>query len=112
MLPGYDRITNKMFVRSKVKSCPNQKSHQNLKIPFLFQVIMFYEHFSELYLIECHLFEKCKPTYNDNLFSVSDFSSKMVKLTPDIIEGAGQYINPIRDRELDLRQKIVNCEVK
>ena len=27
----------------------------------------------------------------------------MVKLTPDIIEGAGQYINPIRDRELDLR---------
>merc|ERR1712226_798986 len=28
---------------------------------------------------------------------------KMVKLTPDIIEGAGQYINPIRDRELDLR---------
>ena len=77
---------------------------------------MFYEHFVELYLIGCHLFEKCKPTYNDkkyfNLFSVSDFSSKMVKLTPDIIEGAGQYINPIRDRELDLRQKIVNCEVK
>jgi len=27
----------------------------------------------------------------------------MVKLTPDLIEGAGQYINPIRDRELDLR---------
>jgi len=27
----------------------------------------------------------------------------MVKLTPDIIEGAGQYINPVRDRELDLR---------
>ena len=30
-------------------------------------------------------------------------SAKMVKLTPDLIEGAGQYINPIRDRELDLR---------
>ena len=28
---------------------------------------------------------------------------KMVKLTVDLIEGAGQYINPIRDRELDLR---------
>ena len=27
----------------------------------------------------------------------------MVKLTPDLIEGAGQYINPIRNRELDLR---------
>ena len=27
----------------------------------------------------------------------------MVKLTVDLIEGAGQYINPIRDRELDLR---------
>jgi len=27
----------------------------------------------------------------------------MVKLTPDLIAGAGQYINPIRDRELDLR---------
>ena len=27
----------------------------------------------------------------------------MVKLTRDLIEGAGQYINPIRDRELDLR---------
>ena len=34
----------------------------------------------------------------------------MVKLTPDIIEGAGQYINPVRDRELDLRS--VNVEVK
>merc|ERR1712233_224483 len=30
-------------------------------------------------------------------------TTKMVKLTPDLIEGAGQYINPIRDRELDLR---------
>ena len=29
--------------------------------------------------------------------------SKMVKCTPDLIECAGQYINPIRDRELDLR---------
>ena len=29
--------------------------------------------------------------------------AKMVKLTVDLIEGAGQYINPIRDRELDLR---------
>ena len=28
---------------------------------------------------------------------------KMVKCTPDLIEGAGQYINPVRDRELDLR---------
>lgn len=27
----------------------------------------------------------------------------MVKCTPDLIEGAGQYINPARDRELDLR---------
>jgi len=27
----------------------------------------------------------------------------MVKLTPDLIEAAGQYINPVRDRELDLR---------
>lgn len=27
----------------------------------------------------------------------------MVKLTPDLIANAGQYINPIRDRELDLR---------
>ena len=27
----------------------------------------------------------------------------MVKCTPDLIECAGQYINPIRDRELDLR---------
>ena len=34
----------------------------------------------------------------------------MVKLTPDIIEGAGQYINPVRDRELDLRS--VNVGVK
>ena len=31
----------------------------------------------------------------------------MVKLTPDIIEGAGQYINPVRDRELDLRWESV-----
>ena len=31
----------------------------------------------------------------------------MVKLTPDIIEGAGQYINPIRDRELDLRFDLI-----
>merc|ERR1712098_841834 len=30
-------------------------------------------------------------------------TTKMAKLTPDLIEGAGQYINPIRDRELDLR---------
>lgn len=27
----------------------------------------------------------------------------MVKLTPDLIESAAQYINPVRDRELDLR---------
>jgi len=27
----------------------------------------------------------------------------MVKCTSDLIEGAGQYINPVRDRELDLR---------
>lgn len=27
----------------------------------------------------------------------------MVKLTPDLITNAGQYINPIRDRELDMR---------
>merc|ERR1711997_1125188 len=29
--------------------------------------------------------------------------SKMVKLTVDLIQGAAQYINPIRERELDLR---------
>jgi hypothetical protein len=29
----------------------------------------------------------------------------MVKLTPDLIEQAMQYINPVRDRELDLRGK-------
>jgi len=27
----------------------------------------------------------------------------MVKLTPDLIEQSMQYINPVRDRELDLR---------
>ena len=27
----------------------------------------------------------------------------MVKCTAELIEGAGQYINPVRDRELDLR---------
>lgn len=27
----------------------------------------------------------------------------MVKLTPELIEGARQYINPLKDRELDLR---------
>jgi len=27
----------------------------------------------------------------------------MVKLTPDLIEGSAQYMNPMRDRELDLR---------
>ena len=27
----------------------------------------------------------------------------MVKLSPDLIYGAGQYLNPCRDRELDLR---------
>ena len=31
----------------------------------------------------------------------------MVKLTVDLIEGAGQYINPIRDRELDLRFDLI-----
>ena len=31
----------------------------------------------------------------------------MVKLTVDLIEGAGQYINPIRDRELDLRFNLI-----
>lgn len=29
----------------------------------------------------------------------------MVKLTPDLIQQALQYINPVRDRELDLRGK-------
>ena len=29
----------------------------------------------------------------------------MVKLTPELIEQAAQYTNPIRDRELDLRGK-------
>ena len=33
----------------------------------------------------------------------------MVKLTVDLIEGAGQYINPIRDRELDLRWAAGSC---
>ena len=32
-----------------------------------------------------------------------NFRVKMVKCTPELIEGAGQYINPVRDRELDLR---------
>ena len=27
----------------------------------------------------------------------------MVKLTPDLIQQSMQYINPVRDRELDLR---------
>ena len=27
----------------------------------------------------------------------------MVKLTPDLVIGAAQYLNPCRDRELDLR---------
>lgn len=27
----------------------------------------------------------------------------MVKLTPELIEQSMQYINPVRDRELDLR---------
>ena len=27
----------------------------------------------------------------------------MVKLTVDLIQGAGQYTNPVKDRELDLR---------
>ena len=35
----------------------------------------------------------------------------MVKLTPDIIEGAGQYINPVRDRELDLRSVETYSEI-
>lgn len=29
----------------------------------------------------------------------------MVKLTPDLIQQSMQYINPVRDRELDLRGK-------
>ena len=35
----------------------------------------------------------------------------MVKLTPDIIEGAGQYINPVRDRELDLRSVKIYSDI-
>jgi hypothetical protein len=31
----------------------------------------------------------------------------MVKLTPDLIQQSMQYINPVRDRELDLRGNIV-----
>ena len=30
-------------------------------------------------------------------------SFAMVKLTPDLVLGAAQYLNPCRDRELDLR---------
>jgi hypothetical protein len=30
----------------------------------------------------------------------------MVKLTPDLIQQSMQYINPVRDRELDLRGNI------
>ena len=30
-------------------------------------------------------------------------AQKMVKLTPELIEQAAQYTNPVRDRELDLR---------
>ena len=33
------------------------------------------------------------------------FSFKMVKLTADLIHGAAQYTNPIRERELDLSGK-------
>lgn len=29
----------------------------------------------------------------------------MVKLTPDLIQQSMQYMNPVRDRELDLRGK-------
>ena len=31
---------------------------------------------------------------------------KMVKLTADLIHGAAQYTNPIRERELDLSGKL------
>ena len=30
----------------------------------------------------------------------------MVKLTPDLVLGAAQYLNPCRDRELDLRGEL------
>lgn len=32
----------------------------------------------------------------------------MVKLTAELIEQSAQYTNPVRDRELDLRGKVVN----
>lgn len=31
----------------------------------------------------------------------------MVKLTPELIAQSHQYINPVRDRELDLRGKFI-----
>lgn len=41
---------------------------------------------------------------NYNLWDIVVLETvKMVKLTPDLIEQAIQYINPVRDRELLLR---------
>lgn len=31
----------------------------------------------------------------------------MVKLTPELIDNSRQFINPVRDRELDLRGKFL-----
>jgi hypothetical protein len=36
----------------------------------------------------------------------------MVKLTPDLVLGAAQYLNPCRDRELDLRGESVLEEIR
>lgn len=36
---------------------------------------------------------------------------KMVKLTPELINSSMQYINPCRDRELDLRGKCLVDEI-
>ncbi len=42
-------------------------------------------------------------------FSISESyrGLKMVKLTPELIETCAQYTNPVRDRELDLRGKVI-----
>lgn len=36
----------------------------------------------------------------------------MVKLTAELIQNSMQYINPVKDRELDLRGKYTNANKK
>jgi hypothetical protein len=35
----------------------------------------------------------------------------MVKLTPELINSCMQFINPCRDRELDLRGELINMKI-